>query len=113
MQVTYMGADDGGLLSNLAGIMSSMQGRGNFNVNPFSARDGLDYVPYDNFPIRAHKGEAVLNKQEATEWRQSNAMDIPQPVQINLVVDGVHLAEILFNISKRGVAVVHQRGIGT
>ena len=112
MQVSYMGADDGGLLASLAGIMSSMQGRGNFNVNPFSARDGLDYVPYDNFPIRAHKGEAVLNKQDATEWRQSNTMDIPQPVQINLVVDGAELAEILFNISKRGVAVVHERGIG-
>ena len=67
MQVSYMGADDGGLLASLAGIMSSMQGRGDFNVNPFSARDGLDYVPYDNFPIRAHKGEAVLTAKENRE----------------------------------------------
>ena len=112
MQVTYMGADDGGLLSNLAGIMRGISGRGRFDINPFSAASGLDYVPYDDFPIRAHKGEAVLNKQEASDWRRGGVSDTPQPVQINLNVDGAVLAEILFNISKRGVAVVHERGIG-
>ncbi|MGP0579200.1 phage tail tape measure protein [Paenibacillus peoriae] len=30
---------------------------------------GLDRVPYNNMPIRAHKDEAVLTKHEASEWR--------------------------------------------
>jgi hypothetical protein len=30
-----------------------------------SARNGLDYVPYDNFPIIAHKGERVQTAEQA------------------------------------------------
>jgi tape measure domain-containing protein len=30
----------------------------------FPAKNGLDYVPRDNFMIRAHEGEAVLTKEE-------------------------------------------------
>ena len=93
MQVTYMGADDGGLLSNLAGIMSSMQGRGGFNVNPFSARDGLDYVPYDNFRINAHEGEAVLTKKQAEQWRGGEQIDIT--IEIPVVIDGHEVDKIV------------------
>ena len=35
----------------------------------FSARNGLDYVPRDNFRINAHEGEAVLTKPQAEDWR--------------------------------------------
>lgn len=30
---------------------------------------GLDYVPHDNYLMRAHQGEAVLNRFEASGWR--------------------------------------------
>lgn len=30
---------------------------------------GLDYVPRDNFPANLHRGEAVLTRSEAEEWR--------------------------------------------
>lgn len=30
---------------------------------------GLDYVPYDNYIMRAHKGETVLNAQDAAVYR--------------------------------------------
>jgi hypothetical protein len=30
---------------------------------------GLDYVPYDDYLMRAHEGEAVLPKYEADDWR--------------------------------------------
>jgi hypothetical protein len=93
MQVSYMGADDGGLLSSLAGIMSSMQGRGDFNVNPFSARDGLDYVPYDNFRINAHEGEAVLTKKQAEQWRGGEQIDIT--IEIPVVIDGHEVDKIV------------------
>jgi hypothetical protein len=35
----------------------------------FSAYNGLDYIPRDNFRINAHEGEAVLNKKDAQDWR--------------------------------------------
>ena len=31
---------------------------------------GLDYVPYDEYAARLHKGEAVLTKAEADNWRK-------------------------------------------
>jgi hypothetical protein len=39
----------------------------------FSARDGLNYVPRDNFLIRGHEGEAVLTEKDAQEWRGGSA----------------------------------------
>ncbi len=33
---------------------------------------GLDYVPYDGYPAILHRGESVLTKAEATEWRRGN-----------------------------------------
>jgi hypothetical protein len=32
---------------------------------------GLSYVPFNNYTMRAHEGEAVLTKQEAAQWRSS------------------------------------------
>lgn len=64
MRLSYMGADDHGLLASLYG---QIPGGWQF---PFSAAGGLDYVPRDNFKINAHEGEAVLNKKEAKQWRE-------------------------------------------
>lgn len=43
----------------------------------FSA-GGLDYVPYDGYPAVLHRGESVLTKAEAEDWRRgtSNAAGI-------------------------------------
>ena len=35
---------------------------------------GLDYVPNDNFYARLHKGEAILTKAEAAEWRRGGSV---------------------------------------
>ena len=35
----------------------------------YSLASGLDYVPYDNFPARLHKGEAVLTAEENKSGR--------------------------------------------
>ena len=34
---------------------------------------GLDYVPYNDYYARLHEGEAVLTKQEATDWRRGES----------------------------------------
>ena len=36
------------------------------------AAGGLDFVPYNDFPARLHRGEAVLTAREADEWRRGN-----------------------------------------
>ena len=35
-------------------------------------KDGLDYVPFDNYPALLHKGEKVLTAQEAKEGQDMN-----------------------------------------
>lgn len=34
-----------------------------------SAADGIDYIPRDNTLVNTHKGEAILNADDADEWR--------------------------------------------
>ena len=41
----------------------------NSSMVAFGYKDGLDYVPYDEYPARLHKGEAVLTAAEARAWR--------------------------------------------
>ena len=59
----------------------------------FSA-GGLDYVPYDGYPAVLHRGESVLTKAEAEDWRRGtpnaagitivqNIQSVPQtPVEL-------------------------------
>lgn len=40
---------------------------------PTSHAIGLDYVPYDNYPILAHRGETLLTAREADDWRRGRS----------------------------------------
>ena len=40
-----------------------------FGVPDSSNASGLDYVPRDGYLARVHKGEAILNSAQASEWR--------------------------------------------
>ena len=59
-----------------------------------SSAGGLDYVPYDGYPAVLHRGESVLTKAEAEDWRRGtpnaagitivqNIQSVPQtPVEL-------------------------------
>lgn len=59
--ISGINVPDMSYLANLGGILGK-----EYSI---SARNGLDYVPYDNFPIRAHEGERVQTKEEADIFR--------------------------------------------
>lgn len=44
-------------------------GGGKATMVAFGHKDGLDYVPYDEYPALLHKGETVLTAEEAPVWR--------------------------------------------
>jgi tape measure domain-containing protein len=109
MSVKYMGANDNGLLAGLSGLMAGIAPKS----YALSAKNGLDYVPRDNFLINAHEGEAVLTKQENRERMsggKTGSFDLP-PVQVNVVVDNRVLTSIIYKQSKAGVKIMHTRGI--
>ncbi|MCX5825460.1 MAG: hypothetical protein NTY86_18705 [Deltaproteobacteria bacterium] len=58
--------ESGGFSSASAGMGQIAPKDSSFS---FSALNGLDYVPRDNFRINAHEGEAVLTKPQAEDWR--------------------------------------------
>lgn len=51
------------------------QGAANFLTGLFKGATphamGLPYVPYDGYPAILHRGESVLNRVEATDWRSA------------------------------------------
>lgn len=55
----------GGITETLRPITSALTGR----KRDGSHYHGLDYVPYDGYMARLHRGEAVLNRQEAEAYR--------------------------------------------
>lgn len=53
-----------------ANLTSGLTVNVNANVTGKAAYTGLEYVPYDNYPVITHKGEAILTKSEAEAWRK-------------------------------------------
>ena len=50
-------------------VANGSSGTGGGRMVAFGHKDGLDYVPYDEYPARLHKGETVLTAAEARVWR--------------------------------------------
>lgn len=64
---------------NSWGINIDLGGFGNINFTTStgktegSGRMGWDYIPHDDFILRAHEGETLLNAEEARIWRNIKA----------------------------------------
>lgn len=84
----------GSLSSQIRGSFSG--GGGGFGgIGAYPAREGLNYVPYDDFPALLHKGEMVLTKQEATAVREGkvtggNTVNIYPRTLDNATIDYVY-----------------------
>lgn len=86
---SFAGVDgDMDWLSSLMGDIAPKES--NFNVNPFKARNGIDYIPRDNFPILGDEGEAVLTKEENKKRRSGKGRG---DVVINLHYHGTVIEE--------------------
>lgn len=66
------------VIAGIAGAVRSGLGGGGggpaAGAGATPAREGLNYVPYDEFPALLHEGEMVLTKQEATVVRAGGSL---------------------------------------
>lgn len=84
-----------------------------------SHASGLDYVPKDNYIARLHKGEAVLNANEASNWRNSGT-DIASAMrnavaglQFNVVLDsGVLVGQLAPKMDAQLGTMASRKGRG-
>lgn len=78
LNFTYEGMSGGPDLSGLAAIAPQS------SSFAFSARNGLDYVPYDNFKANLHQGERVQTRDEARAFRDGSNITIEIPIVIEM-----------------------------
>jgi len=102
MSVSYKGAEGSGFFAKLADGLSGFAPKS----YAFSARNGLDYVPYDNFPIIAHEGERVQTKEEADATRKGFSIG-----NIQIFLDGQEVKGLIKVIADGVVVERNQRGI--
>lgn len=97
-----------GSVMNPAGFLAELFSK-NGGYIP-SARNGLDYVPRDNFLINAHEGERLQTKKEADVSRAGGST-APIYVPITLYLDNKVLYKGMYIASKAGTKIIHERGI--
>lgn len=66
----------------------------NSSENGKPARGGLDYVPYDEYPVRLHKGEMVLTAPEADSYRRGGGRNNNSGVVVNQYIQSVPLTPV-------------------
>jgi hypothetical protein len=84
-----------GLVSWFEGLWSSLFSNRNVSVGVTtggggadgSHASGLDYVPFDNYMARLHKGETVLNAEDARNYRMGGGQSVPFELTINNVTE--------------------------
>jgi len=91
-----------------SGMASIAPKSSSFNMNPFSARNGLDRVPYDNFPALLHKDERV---QTAREARMGGGGSQPIIINTTCPLNGKVFTQYLYDNSRANKKIIHRRGV--
>lgn len=79
----------------------------------FSARyNGLDYVPYDGYAARLHKGERVLTADENKAYNQPQSYSGPESVVAVLQIDGKEFARTQIDLIDKELAKKQARKRG-
>lgn len=88
-----------GLVSWFNGLWDSLFGGRSVDVNVNGSANtsgshagGLDYVPYNGYIAELHRGETVLTRAEADEWRKGNA-GISSIGNITITVNGAKYSD--------------------
>ena len=78
----------------------------------FPHSSGLHYVPYDNYPARLHRGEMVLTRKDAEDYRAENGGGINTKDLARLLANAVKSSPMNFYMGKKQVAFAISDAVG-
>ena len=87
------------LVSWFNGLWDSLFGKRSVNVDVNSSgtdgshAGGLDYVPYNNYVAKLHRGEMVLTSEEATSYRKGNE-NAAGGMTFNININGIQFSDV-------------------
>lgn len=92
-----------------AGSVAAFVGAGLIDGYADSLLIGKDYIPYDDFPARLHRGEMVLDRMDAEKFRRYGGMyGVEQMASAPLAMDTQRLSPL--NINNQLSAVIEVDG---
>lgn len=92
-----------------AGSIAAFVGAGLIDGYADSLLIGKDYIPYDDFPARLHRGEMVLDRMDAEKFRRYGGMyGVEQMASAPLAMDTQRLSPL--NINNQLSAVIEVDG---
>ena len=94
---------------NIAGPGTFDPAKYQFN---FPHASGLPYVPYDNYPARLHRGEMVLTRKDAEDYRAENGGGINTKDLARLLANAVKSSPMNFYMGKKQVAFAISDAVG-
>ena len=94
---------------NIAGPGTFDPAKYQFN---FPHASGLPYVPYDNYPARLHRGEMVLTRKGAEDYRAENGGGINTKDLARLLANAVKSSPMNFYMGKKQVAFAISDAVG-
>ena len=99
----------GGMALLTAGAVSAYIGAGLIDGYADSLLIGKDYIPYDDYPARLHRGEMVLDRMDAEKLRRYGGMyGVEQMASAPLSMDTQRLSPL--NINNQLSAVIEVDG---
>lgn len=87
------------LVSWFNGLWDNLFGNRSVNVDVNSSgtdgshAGGLDYVPYNNYVAKLHRGEMVLTSEEATSYRKGNE-NAAGGMTFNININGIQFSDV-------------------
>lgn len=94
---------------NIAGPGTFDPAKYQFN---FPHASGFPYVPYDNYPARLHRGEMVLTRKDAEDYRAENGGGINTKDLARLLANAVKSSPMNFYMGKKQVAFAISDAVG-
>jgi len=72
---------------------------------------GISYVPYDNYPSLLHRGETVLTRAEADQYRGNSTKNVAPSIVFNITAANMSEDQIVSMVENKLIQVASNMGV--